>query len=366
MMDDYGMWLLVVAVAGAIAGLVGPAVIRLSRHFGIVCNPKDVWVEIPREIRPKSHEYPVPIIGGIAVYVAFATTVVAVICVDHAWMAHDHDRARLLCIMFGGLSMTVLGLLDDARALSYASRFVIQTAVIVAVLSVSVNTTVIHVPGVGHVDLGYLYVPLMTLWVLAVTNSINLIDGLDGATGGIVAISAATIAIIMARESVVVTISMLAVVGACLGFLKYNLRPAKLFLGSCGTLFLGFVLGISSIWGDQAGAANHMLPYALIVLSVPLVDMVIVMIARMRRGKNPFSTDSWHIHDRIRKDGVSYGIAAVVMWVLTAVAAATGLLVSTLEEAYLGGVLFMGGFFSLAYAVIIRRERPNPTSEVMG
>jgi UDP-GlcNAc:undecaprenyl-phosphate GlcNAc-1-phosphate transferase len=180
--------------------------------------------------------------------------------------------------------------------------------------------------------LGWMGPPLTVLWILGITNAFNLVDGLDGLAGGLVAIAGATCAaVLVARGEEAAARMLVGLVGAVVGFLAYNLHPARIFLGDCGSLLAGFLLSVTAITGQQKGATTLAAGVPLLIFALPLAEAVVTVVRRLvagQRDSSPgvpshlralgriFSPDSGHLHHRLRRAGLPPGATVLLLYLL--------------------------------------------------
>ncbi len=216
-----------------------------------------------------------------------------------------------------------------------------------------------YLPGGILWKIGYFEIFLLLIWCLGLLNSINLIDGLDGSASGIIVLATIFLSLITSVEAYLVTMVLMIILASCIAFLSYNFHPAKIFLGSSGTLFLGYILSILTIWQPNHYTSNYFLPYAVLVFAVPIVDMAVVFTVRLAKGKNPFIADSWHIHDRVLLTGLSRKKAVAVIWGVSFLCGLT---------AYLSYIHFFGYYSALGivaillilfYSIVIKLEKKD-------
>lgn len=249
----------------------------------------------------KIHKEPIPRLGGIAIWLGFMMAL-AFICLFQ-W--HKELGSALPGVLAGGAIMFVLGLLDDLFTLSPYFKLGIQflAAIIALALGVQINT--LDLPGAQLLILNALSFPLTIIWLVALSNAMNFIDGIDGLAAGVTVISALTLTVVALfthQPSSALLASLLA--GASLGFLVFNFHPAKIFMGDSGALFCGFVLASIAVTGVlKTKVVVMMLP--MFVLSVPILDITFSVMRRLLKGQNPFLPDANHIHHQLLKAGMS-------------------------------------------------------------
>jgi UDP-GlcNAc:undecaprenyl-phosphate GlcNAc-1-phosphate transferase len=208
---------------------------------------------------------------------------------------------RLMGLGVGALLLLATGAYDDRFGLSAWPKLVVQIAA--AAIAISSGFRIDHATEpISHSYLefpGWLTWVVTTLWIVGVTNALNLIDGLDGLATGVAAIIAATLTIIAAQSGHPLSICVgVALGGALVGFLPYNFSPAKIFLGDTGALFIGYVLALLALESYQrATLLTFVVP--MLALAVPILDTGLSILRRLRRGVNPFSADRHHMHHRM-------------------------------------------------------------------
>ncbi|MGC8742906.1 MAG: glycosyltransferase family 4 protein [Verrucomicrobiia bacterium] len=249
----------------------------------------------------KVHKKPMPLLGGVAVVLAMWLPVVLLCFYDNfvvkAFKARIWD---VIIIFFCSMIMFVVGLIDDIKGLNARQKFAVQVPVALILVISGIQFGSITIPGIGGVKLGYLGPIITFIWVVGVCNAINIIDGLDGLAAGVVMFASLTNAIVaIINGNVMVGVLMISLAGACLGFLRYNFYPAKIFLGDAGSLFLGMTLAVTSILGAQKGTMAASLLIPAIILGYPVIDTLLSMIRRFLKGKSMFSGDRRHIHHRL-------------------------------------------------------------------
>jgi len=182
-------------------------------------------------------------------------------------------------------------------------------------------------------DLGWLSVPVSIVWVVAITNAVNLIDGLDGLACGVSTISALTMLVIaLCVSDPTVAILMAALSGACIGFLPYNLNPAKIFMGDTGATFLGFVMAVGSI--DGLFKLYNVISFAVpfLMLGLPIFDTCSAIVRRVSHGQSPMAADRSHIHHKLIDMGFSQKQAVAVLYIISAILGLSAVVLTTSGE----------------------------------
>ncbi len=291
--------------------------------------PKLGWVDRPSS--RKMHAVPTPLLGGVAIYLAFVGALL---------LFGDRFYIRQVVGIFVGATLvSLMGLWDDRWQLPVGVKLLIQG--IAAGLLVVTGIQVYLFP------ISWLNVALTLLWVIGMTNALNLLDNMDGLAGGIAAIASLhfTLLATMSGQYLVGALAA-ALFGACLGFLLYNFNPARIFMGDSGSLFLGFLLatlGIKLRFPENVYIVTWMVP--VLVLGVPLFDTTLVFISRLRRGLNPLTTPGKdHVSHRLVQMGFSPREAVLLLYL---VAGALGEMAMFVAQAdvftgyVLGGILLV-------------------------
>jgi UDP-GlcNAc:undecaprenyl-phosphate GlcNAc-1-phosphate transferase len=308
----------------------------------------------------KVHSKPMPRLGGVAVFLGFLLPWVVLPFYENAPAKQFQEfQNQFLFLLAGTLAMLALGIYDDIKGADASKKFfaqiVIATFLWLAGFRIEAITnpfasSIIHLPV-------FIGLPLTVLWIVGVTNAVNLLDGIDGLVAGVTACMALSLAVInILSQQTVVALLNLALAGACLGFLPHNHAPARIFLGDSGSLTIGLVLSciaIVSLFKQQANAVSALITVPLLLFALPLFDTARVMYHRWSRGVSIFQADKNHIHHRLLAMGMSHRQAA---WILYSVAGATGLMSIVLSQ-YPIPQLHLSALFAalaVAFAVVWR------------
>lgn len=323
-MMSYKTYLLVLIVAAIGAFWLTPFAAWLAHRIGAMDLPN----------ARKVHSRPTPRLGGVAVVLGFCLPWFALYILRNPVALTFQNYEKLFAALIGGVfAMLALGIYDDCKGADASKKFIAQIAIAVGLWIAGFRIYAIDNPwGLKPFEIGYFSLPLTVLWIVGVTNAINLLDGIDGLVAGVTACIALSLAVINAISgNIIVTLLTLALAGACLGFLAHNHAPAHIFLGDSGSLCIGLVLaciGVISVFNQGSGSASPILTVPLILFSLPLFDTLRVMVLRLARGVSIFQADRNHVHHRLLDLGLNHSQAA---WALYAVAASTGLLAIVLS-----------------------------------
>ncbi len=282
-------------------------------------------VDVPKDAR-RMHKIPIPRLGGLAIFIGFMVSVLI--------LGNVRGNGQMQSILLGAVIIVVLGVVDDIMALPAMLKFVVQ---IIAALIPALNGVVIQAfsnPNIFSDSLywvlGPLSVPFTVLWIVAITNAVNLIDGLDGLANGVSAISATTMLVIaLLASEAQVAIVMAALVGACVGFMPYNLNPAKMFMGDTGATFLGYILATMSIQGLFKFYAVISFAVPFLILGLPIFDTTFAFIRRLAHGQSPMHADRGHIHHRLIDMGLNQKQAVATLYVISAMLGLSAVVLTT-------------------------------------
>ncbi|MEA5001870.1 MAG: MraY family glycosyltransferase [Christensenella sp.] len=284
----------------------------LVRKFSIKVGA----VDIPKDSR-RMHSKPIPTMGGLAIFVAFAFGVMAFVPLDSTYVG----------LLLGALMITIMGMFDDIYDLKAWIKLLVQIG---AALVVCFSGIVIKQITLFDqiIYFGNWAIPITVLWIVAITNTINLIDGLDGLACGISAISSLALLAVSLLSAGNPTVTVIAAIlaGSCLGFLPYNLNPAKIFMGDVGATFLGFVLAVISIQGffKVNAVVSFVIPF--LVLGLPIFDTLFAIIRRLFKGQSPFHADRKHLHHRLVDMGMNQKQSVVLLYAISALLAISAIL----------------------------------------
>lgn len=276
----------------------------------------------------KVHIDPVPRIGGIAIAVAYTSSLAVLIAISgRSALGID---APLLALLGGAISMHFWGIYDDLHPMR--ARFKLAGQLFIASVTFAAG---LRVPGIALPLLAPIaFEPAASaiftvLWLIAITNAFNLIDGMDGLAGGVAVIALAAFCVIgttFLREGAALLSVVLA--GATLGFLRYNFHPATIFLGDSGSLFLGFMLAGLSLTSAQSSAGSVAIAIPLLILGIPVFDTGVTIVRRFLRGDGIFQPDRGHLHHRLLDKGLGTRSVALLLHGLAACLALIGIVVA--------------------------------------
>lgn len=299
-----------------LAAVISFGMTPLVRRLAIKWNA----IDVPKDAR-RIHKKPIPRMGGLAVYISFIIVMVINIFILNL----DKGKViQLVGIMIGATVIVIGGIIDDIKDLKPWQKMCFQiTACIIVILS-GVEIKVLTNPfSTGNTFLKlslWIGIPFTIIWIFGITNSINLIDGLDGLAAGVSLIFCITIfviAIIFSRENAMYMAIILG--GGILGFLPYNFNPASIFIGDTGSQLLGFLLATMSIEGAIKSAAAFTIVVPILALGLPIYDTLFAIIRRKVNGKPIMQGDRGHLHHRLLDMGFSQRQAVIIMYLISAI-----------------------------------------------
>ncbi len=289
-----------------------PLLARLAMRLGIIDHP-DAGEH-------KTHKVPIPYLGGIAFHLAFTVVLADTIWRQDGRLISEYWYSDLIVLYLAATAMLVVGLADDVYGFHATNKLILQIIVIAALVFSGFGIEHVTNPFTGQsIELGWIGDLLAILWILAIVNAMNLIDGLDGLAAGVAAsASAAAILIALSPWNGFTVLIGIALLSGTLGFLPYNLPPARIYMGDAGSLYLGFLLAASSIAGTSKGTTLLTLTIPIVALLVPVVDTGLAVLRRTRRGRDMFRGDRQHLHHRLLNLGLT---PAQTTWTLVGLAA---------------------------------------------
>jgi UDP-GlcNAc:undecaprenyl-phosphate/decaprenyl-phosphate GlcNAc-1-phosphate transferase len=341
--------------------LVTPLVTRMALALGAVDRPA----------HRKVHARPTPLLGGLAIFLGMWLPLLFLVFysneVTNRLAKEGWHRLFLICM--AGLSMLVLGIWDDTTGLNARWKFSFQIPLAAALVLAGVQFNEIGLPYLGSVDLGPWGPVLVVVWIVGITNALNLIDGIDGLATGVAFLVAATNAsLAVLNGNPLLAVVMCSMAGACLGFLRYNFAPARIFLGDAGSLFLGITLAVTAIMANSKRTVATSMLVPVLVLGYPALDTLLAMFGRFLHGKSMFTGDRSHIHHRLVARGLGHAKSALVLYLVCALFCVVGV-ATAIGNTFLVGVglatialVFSAGVWALGYLKALShhglRQRP--------
>lgn len=272
----------------------------------------------------KVHKNPVPLGGGIAVYLGFFLTILAILFFilffTHFSVGTVKSIKNLQGLLLCGTLIVIMGLIDDKKIIPAKIKLAVQILLAVILYYFGFSIDFVSLPKIKMFYLdGWVSFLLTLFWIVGLTNALNFLDGLDGLLCGITVISSLTVAIITASQGqLTVTILMLILAGSCLGFLKYNFHPAKIFLGDAGSLFIGLMFSSLSVMGAFKVTAAIVFIVPIIIMGIPIFDTTFAVTRRMFKGQSVFKADKEHLHHKLLNMGLSHKKVVLTIYFINA------------------------------------------------
>ncbi len=284
------------AIAFTVVMLLTPAVGGMARVLGVVDAPGG----------RRLNRRPIPRLGGLALFLGIFLP----------WLAFLNVGRENRGLLLGAAVAVTVGAIDDFRGLRWFEKLAGQIAAAAVPTGFGVWVNRFTFPFVGiHALPEWAGIPLTVLWIVAIMNMVNFLDGLDGLAAGVAAIAGITFSVIaLSLGKPDAAILSAIVFGACLGFLRHNFYPARIFMGDSGALLLGYVLAGVAVQGLLKTAATVALFFPLLVLAVPILDTSFVVIRRLKHGERVFVGDQAHLHHRFLRRGYTQRRAAITIW----------------------------------------------------
>lgn len=303
-------------------------------------------IDVPKDDR-RMHKVPIPRLGGLAIYFSFVLTVI---------LFYDTSNTTI-AMLIGSTIIVIMAMLDDVFKLRAIIRFVIQIAAAVIVVSQGILIERINIFG-QYIHFGYFAIPITIIWIVGLTNAVNFIDGLDGLSCGLSSISSISllvVTLIIGEYQVALLVAILA--GSCLGFLPFNVNPAKIFAGDTGAMFLGFILSIVSIQGVFKTHAVLTFVIPFLILGVPIFDTIFAIFRRILTGRHPFSADRGHLHHRLVDMGFNHKQAVRILYAVSALLGISSIMFVTQKIVYALITMSISLGISVVTWIIIKNDK---------
>jgi UDP-GlcNAc:undecaprenyl-phosphate GlcNAc-1-phosphate transferase len=300
-----------------LAVLLIPVIIHVAREKNLMDIPNARSV----------HKQPIARLGGIAIFLSFLFAVVCTFLVKYSAFESFNQEWLLTCaLLLCSTIMFLVGLWDDLKTLSVCPKICAQLVGALIIALAGARVTHITVQDLFSINLGWMSYPITFFWVLGITNSINLIDGVDGLAGGISMIACGAVALLsVIQGNCVLAILMFGLLGSLTGFLFYNFHPARIFMGDCGSLFLGFIIaGATLITASQTKSLIGIgLP--ILALSIPILDTLFCMLRRFLERRGLMSPDNRHFHHWLLERGFKQHEVALTAYAVTVTISGLGM-----------------------------------------
>jgi UDP-GlcNAc:undecaprenyl-phosphate GlcNAc-1-phosphate transferase len=322
-------YIFVFLTAVAIALCTTPFAKRLAYKIGAIDIPKD-----DRRV----HKIPIPRMGGLAIYFGFVISVIL-------WLPLDKE---IIGMLIGGTLILLIGIADDIHPLSAKQKLLGQIVAAMILVAFGIRIGKFNIPFTedGVIYLGILSVPVTIFWIVGITNTLNLIDGLDGLAAGVSTIAAFSLSYVAyVNERPITAMMTLAIAGASAGFLPYNFNPAKIFMGDTGSLFLGYMLSAISIDGAIKGATALATVVPVLALGLPIFDTTFAIVRRAINGRPIMEPDKGHLHHRLLSKGIGQKRTVLILYGISAALGISAGLMSNRKLLDSLGILIVASVF---------------------
>jgi len=303
------------------------------------------WVAPPIQDRDL-HETPLPRLGGVPIFLAFliAVGVVLLASLHFPTLVAALSMRTILRVLVPGTLIFLLGLYDDVHSVGPYTKFAVQG--VAAIVLFAGGLRILDLPvlfGARHLA-WYIGLPITVLWVLGITNAFNLIDGLDGLAAGSALFSTFIVFVAaISSGSLLVSLLTIALAGSILGFLRFNFNPATIFLGDCGSLFIGFMLSALALEGAQKAPTAVAVAIPVVSFGLPILETSLSVLRRLISGRPLFTADREHIHHKLLQQGLSPRQAVIALYAVSALFALLSLFLLWPEGPTLGLVIVVIG-----------------------
>lgn len=293
------MLYIAIAICFVLSLIITPFIKKFAIYIGAVDHPND----------RKVHKKVMPRLGGLGIFLSFFI----------GFMIFLPETMTAWPILVGAIIITATGVLDDLFELSPKMKLAGQLLAAGVTVLGGVQLEFITLPfSDERIEFGYLAIPITIIWIIAITNAINLIDGLDGLAAGVTAIALLTISgLAVTMGSPLLALIGFLVFGSTLGFLVYNFHPAKIFMGDTGALFLGYMISVISIMGLFKNVALFSLIVPIIILGVPILDTVFAIVRRVVQKKPISAADKFHLHHCLLRLGFSHRQTVILIYAMS-------------------------------------------------
>lgn len=300
----------------AVSLAVTPLTKKLAMALGVYDEPD----------ARKVHTGTMTRLGGLGIYFGFLAGV----------LVYGEFTATVWGVILSSTIVVLVGFIDDVKNISPKMKLLGQIVGAVILMVFGVHLEYVTNPITNNiVDLGLWGYPLTLVWLVGICNAVNLIDGLDGLASGVSGIAALSLAVVSLAKGLSVSGALaIILVGGIVGFLRCNFHPAKLFMGDCGSLFLGFILGVLSLLGLSEGATIISLFIPIMVLGIPILDTLFAIIRRKLNHKPIFEADRGHLHHQLLDMGFGHKDTVLLIYGITFLLGAFAVLVTLLPSIY--------------------------------
>ncbi|WP_427337894.1 glycosyltransferase family 4 protein [Caloranaerobacter sp. DY30410] len=267
-------------------------------------------IDVPKDNR-RVHKKPIPRLGGLAIYLAVVFSMLIFLPIDRT----------VISIIIGSTIIVITGIVDDTKSISPKLKLFAQIVAASVLVVGGIRIEFLTNPfdkGDGLLYLKVFSIPITIFWVVGITNTMNLIDGLDGLAAGVGAISALSLLFVASKFGYVPVMILCAILaGSALGFLPHNFNPAKIFMGDTGALFLGYMLSVIAILGVMKSVAAITIIIPILALGLPIFDTTFAIFRRIINGRPIMEADKGHLHHRLLDRGLSQKQTVLILYMIS-------------------------------------------------
>jgi UDP-GlcNAc:undecaprenyl-phosphate/decaprenyl-phosphate GlcNAc-1-phosphate transferase len=287
-----------------------PILIKLALKLNIVDKPNE---------DRKIHQKAMPYLGGVAIALGFISGFEYI----HPWMPSNP------AFLIGALLLLVTGILDDKYKIAPKYKLLVQIIAAVIVTYYGVKINFLQLPHFGYIQLGWVAYPITILWIVGLTNAMNLIDGLDGLASGVssIALGALIVMGLLNYQTLAISLSVV-LLGGTVGFLFFNVHPAKVFMGDAGSMFIGYTIAVISILGLFKSITFFSVIIPVVVLAVPIFDTSFTIVRRALKGQKLSTPDKGHLHHCLMQLGFSHRTTVYIIYTISLIFGVTAIIFS--------------------------------------
>ncbi|GGE57061.1 undecaprenyl-phosphate alpha-N-acetylglucosaminyl 1-phosphate transferase [Pullulanibacillus camelliae] len=290
-------------IALAVTLITTPIVRKLAFKFNIVDKPNE----------RKVHQKIMPYLGGVSIALGFFA--------GYLYLIPQIDSlhaSSLTAFLVGGIIILATGVIDDKYNLPPKYKLLGQTLAAVLVVVSGFTISFVQLPIIGRIEFGWLSIPITIIWIVGITNAINFLDGLDGLASGVSSIALCSMLIMSILNNQVLAIGFSVILlGGTVGFLFFNIHPAKIFMGDSGSMFIGYTMAIISILGLFKSLTIFSLIVPIVILAVPIFDTSFAIIRRVAKGQKISTPDKLHLHHQLLKMGFSHRTTVFIIYIIS-------------------------------------------------
>lgn len=315
-------------------------------------------IDVPKDNR-RVHKKPIPRLGGLAIFLSTAISMIILMPKNNISIS----------ILIGGSLIAITGIIDDIKPMSAKLKLALQiVAALIVVLGGVQIDTITNPSNKQIIELKAFAIPITIFWIVGITNTLNLIDGLDGLSAGVSGISASSFFIVASIMSaklgnpdfMIIPILLSAILaGAAFGFLPHNFNPAKIFMGDTGSLFLGFMLSVIAVEGVMKGVATIAIVIPILILGLPIFDTTFAILRRFINKRPIMEADKGHLHHRLLDKGLSQRQTVLVLYTISVLMSVSAISFSNLSF----GIGIVGSL--LVSTILFNAVSTNQSSRVV-